>query len=259
MGEPVATMPEDLSWVTGITSGVSFGPAFVQSFLMIIATEIGDRTFFIAAIMAMRHSRLVVLQGALGALALMTILSALLGKAFPLLMDKKYTNLAAGALFGYFGLALLRNWWKTRGEEDTENEELAEVEAELLKKDDGTDGVDVDIAADDKESKRAAAKPVGTVAALMGACFSPVFIQAFTLTFVAEWGDRSQIATIALAAAKDIYGVTIGGVLGHALCTTIAVVGGKMLAARISEASVSLFGGSLFIVFAILSVTGTIL
>ena len=29
------------------------------------------------------------------------------------------------------------------------------------------------------------------------------------MTFLAEWGDRSQIATIALAAAKDLLGVRV--------------------------------------------------
>lgn len=31
---------------------------------------------------------------------------------------------------------------------------------------------------------------------------SPIFIQALTLTFLAEWGDRSQLATIVLAARE---------------------------------------------------------
>lgn len=29
-----------------------------------------------------------------------------------------------------------------------------------------------------------------------------VLVQAFTMTFLAEWGDRSQLATIILAASK---------------------------------------------------------
>jgi Ca2+/H+ antiporter, TMEM165/GDT1 family len=76
-----------------------------------------------------------------------------------------------------------------------------------------------------------------------------VFTQALTLTFLAEWGDRSQIATIAMAAAKDVVGVTLGGILGHTLCTGMAVVGGRLLAARISERTVHLVGGGLFLVF----------
>ena len=32
--------------------------------------------------------------------------------------------------------------------------------------------------------------------------FSAVFLEAFILTFLAEWGDRSQIATIILAARE---------------------------------------------------------
>ena len=40
---------------------------------MIVATEIGDKTFFIAAVLTMRHSRRTVWTGAVGALALMTV------------------------------------------------------------------------------------------------------------------------------------------------------------------------------------------
>lgn len=54
---------------------LGFIHAFIASLSVIIVSELGDKTFFIAAIMAMRHSRVTVLAGALGALALMTVLS----------------------------------------------------------------------------------------------------------------------------------------------------------------------------------------
>ncbi len=47
--------------------------------VMIIVTELGDKTFFIAAIMAMRYARSTVFLGAISALAVMTVLSAALG------------------------------------------------------------------------------------------------------------------------------------------------------------------------------------
>lgn len=61
-----------------------------------------------------------------------------------------------------------------------------------------------------------------------------VMVQAFSMTFLAEWGDRSQLTTIILAARDNVYGVIVGGVLGHSLCTGLAVIGGRMIAQRIS-------------------------
>ena len=80
--------------------------------------------------------------------------------------------------------------------------------------------------------------------------FSPIFLEAFILTFLAEWGDRSQIATVTLATHKNPLGVIIGGVVGHSICTGGAVVGGQLLAAKISQRTVAFVGGAVFILFA---------
>lgn len=78
---------------------------------------------------------------------------------------------------------------------------------------------------------------------------STIMVEAFTMTFLAEWGDRSQITTISLAAVNDAVGVTIGGCLGHMACTGAAVLGGRQLASVIDERTVNLVGGVLFIFF----------
>ena len=59
-------------------------------------------------------------------------------------------------------------------------------------------------------------------------------MQTFIMTFLGEWGDRSQIATIAMAAGQDYWWVTSGAVTGHGFCTAIAVIGGRAIAGRVS-------------------------
>jgi putative Ca2+/H+ antiporter (TMEM165/GDT1 family) len=78
-----------------------------------------------------------------------------------------------------------------------------------------------------------------------------VFWQALTLTFLGEWGDRSQFTTITLAAANDPFVVFLGAFLGHCLCTSLAVLGGKYLANKISPQKVNYSGGVLFLIFGI--------
>lgn len=60
---------------SSFVTDLGFIHAFVASISVILVSELGDKTFFIAAIMAMRHPRLVVFTGAMAALGLMTVLS----------------------------------------------------------------------------------------------------------------------------------------------------------------------------------------
>ncbi|XP_053657751.1 transmembrane protein 165 [Anopheles marshallii] len=78
-----------------------------------------------------------------------------------------------------------------------------------------------------------------------------IFMQAFTMTFVAEWGDRSQLTTVILSARENVYGVIAGGIIGHSICTGLAVIGGRMIAQRISVRTVTLIGGVVFLLFAL--------
>uniref|UniRef100_A0A7S3D9J8 GDT1 family protein n=1 Tax=Palpitomonas bilix TaxID=652834 RepID=A0A7S3D9J8_9EUKA len=250
----------------------TFVEAFVQSISMIIVSELGDKTFFIAAILAMKSNRVVVFSGAIAALGVMTALSAMMGYALPALLPRQYTHYASAVLFLFFGYKLLKEGYESEGGASSE---LQEVEEELEEKEHegeggsekeggGSGGEEADPEVGGRGSTGApslatniktwiAKVEADAKKALLAFNVPPIFVQTFTMTFLAEWGDRSQIATIALASAKDPYGVTIGGTIGHAICTGIAVLGGRMLASKISEKTVSLAGGALFLVFAVYS------
>ncbi|KAI3730562.1 hypothetical protein L1987_61733 [Smallanthus sonchifolius] len=219
---------------------------FSKSLAMTVLSEIGDKTFFAAAILAMRHPRRYVLAGCLSALIVMTILSAAVGWAAPNLISRTLTKHIATVLFLGFGL-----WSLWDAFHEGESEELAEVEAEL----------DADLKAS-SETNRANGKGDDDAKKknrpLFSQFFSPIFLKAFSITFFGEWGDKSQIATIGLAAAENPLGVVLGGVIGQALCQTAAVFGGKSLATQISEKFIALSGGVLFIVFGIQSFFATV-
>ena len=80
-----------------------------------------------------------------------------------------------------------------------------------------------------------------------------LFLNGFIMTFLAEWGDRSQLATIVLASINDIYGIIIGGVLGHSICTGLAVIAGALIAKKISVRAVTFIGAIVFLGLAIAS------
>lgn len=45
--------------------------------------------------------------------------------------------------------------------------------------------------------------------------------------------------------------INSGGIIGHAICTGGAVLGGRLISSKISPKTVNIFGGILFLIFAI--------
>lgn len=271
---------------------------------MIIFSEIGDKTFLIAALMAMKHPRLVVFSAAFTALIAMTILSAVLGHAVPQLVPKQFVNYAAAILFLVFGLKTLREGFAMRPDQGV-GEEMREVEMELEEKEALARKMgrrrssispyivesgrldtrktrsntrlpappDSPPSPDSRSPSPSARTSFSSIAAgvnnLFSLLLSPAWVQTFIMTFLGEWGDRSQIATIAMAAGSDYWWVTSGAVTGHGLCTAIAVIGGRAIAGRVSVrigksiacrhtrhhanyTAVTLGGGATFMVFGLI-------
>ncbi|OWK13773.1 TMEM165 [Cervus elaphus hippelaphus] len=253
--------------------------------------------------MAMRYNRLTVLAGAMLALGLMTCLSVLFGYATTVI-PRVYTYYVSTALFAIFGIRMLREGLKMSPDEG--QEELEEVQAELKKKDEEFQRTKLLNGPGDVETGTSTTIPQKKWLHFI----SPIFVQALTLTFLAEWGDRSQLTTIVLAARegclppfspgmimfspiassplnptdswtsllvtsvgirfpfflcllyapwyhcsssrelRDPYGVAVGGTVGHCLCTGLAVIGGRMIAQKISVRTVTIIGGIVFLAFA---------
>jgi putative Ca2+/H+ antiporter (TMEM165/GDT1 family) len=241
--------------------------AFAESFSSIVVSELGDKTFFIAAIMAMRYNRIAVLSGALTALFIMTGISTAFGSIVPIILPPMVTHIMITILFFFFGFKLLYDAYNDHGEESHEKSEveieLNQVHTKLIASNKGgkqmvttfeyNDALqhpqnEADIELNIESSpmvQEDCVRHVERVASKL------VFWQALTLTFLGEWGDRSQITTIALAVEGNATMVFIGSFLGHVLCTCLAVIGGKFLANKISEKTVNICGGILFLIFGV--------
>lgn len=173
---------------------------FLQAFLLIFVSEIGDKTFFIAGLLAARYSRLISFAGSIGALGVMTVISTLLGQLFnavppSLTQGVPFADYVAVAAFSYFGLKTLydSSQMTTDNIGMDEEKEDAEKTVEEMSKD---------------ERRKSILSQV---------------LQTFTVVFAAEIGDRSFLSTIALSAANNPFAVASGAIFAHATATGIVL------------------------------------
>lgn len=206
---------------------------FYQAFSLVFVSEIGDKTFFIAGLLAMKTGKLLSFVGSISALAAMTVLSVVIGQLFhavpvELTQGLPIDDYAAVLAFTFFGVKTL-------------------IEAYECDEDDGCT-VDSELAGAEEAVEGSTMTGQATAWAKI--------VSTFGLVFAAEFGDRSFLSTIALSAAQNPVSVAAGSIVAHALATGIAVTGGSYVAKYISERTIGFIGGSLFIVFAVTTAIG---
>ncbi|WP_338431456.1 TMEM165/GDT1 family protein [Synechococcus elongatus] len=208
-----------------MSSLLAIDPVFLKGFtsglIFISIAELGDKTFLIAALLAMRHRPRWVFLGTVLALALMTLISVAIGQVANRLLPEIWVRWAEIAFFAGFGIKL----WLDASRMPVAGDSEEEAEAEAI-----VEGAEA------KLGKRI------TILA--------VVLEAFSLVFVAEWGDRTQFTTMALAAAGSAWGVALGAILGHAIVAVIAVSVGRWVSRHISERLLTQISAVLFLIFA---------
>ncbi|CAI0444668.1 unnamed protein product [Linum tenue] len=241
---------------------------FASAFLLIFFSELGDKTFFIAALLAARNSAAIVFTGTFGALGVMTVISVLLGRTFHYVdeilpfsvggTDLPIDDIAAVCLLVsvnipeclYLKVPFLWNCVLVIEVNNTfpANLSIFQVYFGISTLIDASSSDSPKAEDEQKEAELAVSEFSGNGAGILSA--ANTIVSTFALVFVAEWGDKSFFSTIALAAASSPLGVIAGALAGHGVATLIAVLGGSLLGTFLSEKVIAYIGGILFLVFA---------
>ena len=197
--------------------------AFGSGLTAITLAELGDKTFFMALILAVRHRARWVFIGSFAALTAVTLISLALGYGLRELLPQSLVPWLAAVLFLSFGIKLL-------------------IDAQ---------GMAANAATEEKAEAEQAINTAETSKAFNTAW--AVIWEAFVLVFIAELCDRTQFTTIFMATAPSqvfsFGGLLAGTLLGHALVTWLAVGAGKWIGQWVNERLLYRLSGGLFLVF----------
>lgn len=243
------------------TQFASFGSSILAAFSLTLITEVGDRTFFVAALLAAQYNKWQVWVGGVGALWTQTILCSMFGAFLhgwqfkSSWMSWPIDDYFAGALLITFGILHIREGLTPSIDDLEPDKNSLELSPSttLLEAPSGRKTP--------SDRRRASTVSIRNIEQAreqintntLAKNQNSIMIHAFWLVMAAEIGDRSMFSTVALAAAQNPWGVALGAALGHALVTAAAVTCAALLSQFLNERITSVLGGLLFVAFGILS------
>ena len=206
-----------------------FYPSLVQSFLVIFLSEIADRTFILVLIYSLKMHWIPLILTSLFAMYFMNLLAIVAGYTVILLIPRSLIDWIGFATFLAFGIFCVYEGvnMESKSVQEEYEEEIQRTESNynsLVNEEDR------------KTNKESTWK---------------LAIELFTFLCLSEFGDKSEITTVTIAAVYNIYAVLIGTMLAYFCDIAIAAFLGHWVGKYLTEKMMSIIGGVLFIGFAI--------
>ena len=188
---------------------------FTTAFATVALAGIGDKSFLTALALAARHKASWVFIGSVSALTIGAGLWIGMGTWLNTLVSTDTVKFVSGITFLAFGALALNHAYQCHSNPEID----AKLTSEKLMCEVGNQEAEI------------------------------VIRDSFTTTFLAEFGDRTQLALLALAAGPNISAPSIfsGAVAANILLAIAAVSSGKLLRNHLSYKKLSFCSGILFI------------
>lgn len=221
-------------------SSPRFKEVLLQSFLVVGVAEAFDKTWFVGVLCSLLHGAQVTFLGSFLALALHTIIAACLGAVVAKFIVAWVLNLVTAVVFSILAIFYTYEAYHADPNEDALTSRKADA-AECL-----------DEQADLK-------KPAGGGSLPHSTRDWKGFAAVFTAVFIAEWGDRTQVAMMTLHASLPTLPVCLGSLLAFFLLCLSAVLVARLLEGqKLSERLISSVSAISFLVFAVLAFASTV-
>ena len=211
---------------------VTFLGSLGQSFTIIFLSELADRTFILVLIYASKLSWMPLLLTGLLSMGLMNILAITVGYLVPLLIVKEIVDWIGFFCFLLIGILSIN---------ESINMESTTVHEEMIKQKE-EDEKSYNQIKDNENQINNEDIDKGT----WGTC-----LELFWFLCISEFGDKSEITTIAIAAIYDFYGVLCGTMFAYFCTIILATFLGHILCHYITEKQMTLIGGIIFLLFAL--------
>jgi len=208
--------------------------AFGQALVIVFSAEMFDKTWFVTLIYALAMGSRVAFLGSYSALALHTAISAGLGAALSKVLAGWLLHFATAAIFATFASFYAYEFYKASPDDDALQGRTQEAQESLEQ--------------EGEDSK-----------AMVYRDWRSALLQVFVAVFIAEWGDRTQVAMISLHASLPILPVVLGSLVAFFLACSSAVLLARVLeSSKLSERTISGTSAVSFFLFAVVALVSGI-